>query len=72
MYGTCPAAADLIRLVNAAVVDGGSSSYQLRGRVETPRRTMINASGPEDGSSGESSERVPGAALIGSHAIQTE
>ena len=54
------------------VVDGESSSYQVRGRAETPRRTMMSAFGTEEGSSEESSEWVPGAAFMGSHAIQTE
>jgi hypothetical protein len=67
------AAADLKRLADAlAVVGGGSSWYQLRGRVETPCHTRMNASGPEEESSGENSEWVPGAVLMGSHAIQTE
>lgn len=54
---SCSAAADLMRLADAlAVVGGESSSYQLRGRVETPRQTRMNASGPEEESSGENSE----------------
>lgn len=62
-----------MRLADAlAVVDGESSSYQLRGGVETPRHTRMNVSGPEEETSGENSEWVPGAVLMGSHAIQTE
>ena len=62
-----------MRLADAlAVVGGESSSYQLRGRVETPRQTKTNVSGPEEESSGENSEWFPGAVLMGSDAIQTE
>jgi hypothetical protein len=62
-----------MRLADAlAVVGGESSSYQLRGRVETPRQTGMNASGPEEETSGGNSELVPGVVLMGSHAIQTE
>ena len=68
-----PAAADRVRLADAlAVVDGKSSSYQLRGRANRPRQPRMNASGPGEKSSGEYSEWVPGAVLMGSHAIQTE
>lgn len=67
------AAADLMRLADALAVVGGESSwYQLRGRVETPRQTRMNTSGPEEESSGENSEWFPGAVLMDSHAIQTE
>lgn len=52
----CSAAADLMRLADVLAVVGESSSYQLRGRVETPRQTRMNASGPEEESSGENSE----------------
>jgi hypothetical protein len=63
-----------VRLADAlAAVGGGSSSWnQLRGRVKTPRQTGMNVSGPEEESSGGDSEWVPGAVLLGSHAIQTE
>ena len=70
----CPAAAaDLMWLADAlAVVDGKSSSYPPRGRAKTPRQPRMNVSGPGEESSGEYSEWVPGAVLMGSHAIQTE
>jgi hypothetical protein len=62
-----------MRLADALAVVGGESSWsQLRGRVETPRHTRMNASGPEEESPGENSEWVPGAVLMGSHTIRTE
>jgi hypothetical protein len=62
-----------VRLADAlAVVGGESSSFQVRVRVKTPRQTRMNGTGPEEESSGENSEWVPGAVLMGSHAIQTE
>ena len=63
-----------MRLADAPAAVGGGSSwwYQLRGRVKTPRQTGMNVSGPEKESSGGNSEWVPGAVLLGSHAIQTE